>query len=71
MIRNVPTEQVGSIDMDPYTGEDFFGDIMRVGDNKSDPQLARAVVDASRETISWLSNSVGLPFWFSFHRQGG
>ncbi|KAJ7288467.1 hypothetical protein C8J57DRAFT_1280363 [Mycena rebaudengoi] len=57
MIRNVPTEQVGSIDMDSYTREDFFGDIMRVGDNKSDPQLAHAVVDASRETISWLSNS--------------
>ncbi|KAJ7147559.1 FAD binding domain-containing protein [Mycena crocata] len=55
--------------MDEYSREDFLGDIMRLGNGKPDRVLAGAVVDASRETISWLANSVGLPFMFSFHRQ--
>ncbi|KAJ7935506.1 hypothetical protein B0H13DRAFT_2226932 [Mycena leptocephala] len=69
IVNNVPTEQAGSIDMDPYTREDFLGDIMRLGNGKPDPVLAGAVVDASRDTIAWLANNVGLPFMFSFHRQ--
>jgi aspartate oxidase len=42
---------------------------MRLGNGKPDPVLAGAVVDASRDTIAWLANNVGLPFMFSFHRQ--
>ncbi|KAJ7696032.1 FAD/NAD(P)-binding domain-containing protein [Mycena rosella] len=67
--NNVSAEQVGSIDMDRYTREDFLRDIMRLGDGKPDPVLAGAVVDASRDTISWLATNVGLPFMFSYHRQ--
>ncbi|KAJ6557348.1 FAD binding domain-containing protein [Mycena vulgaris] len=69
IVNNVSTEQAGSIDMDPYSREDFLGDIMRLGDGKPDPVLAGTVVDASRDTISWLATSIGLPFSLSFHRQ--
>ncbi|KAJ7071843.1 FAD binding domain-containing protein [Mycena belliarum] len=69
IVNNVSAEQVASIDMDKYTCEDFQGDIMRLGDGKPDPDLAGAVADASRDTITWLADSVGLPFMLSFHRQ--
>ncbi|KAJ7645487.1 FAD binding domain-containing protein [Mycena polygramma] len=69
IVNNVSAEQADSIDMDPYSREDFLGDIMRLGNGKPDPILAGAVVDASRETITWLANDVGLPFMFSFNRQ--
>lgn len=69
IVNNVSAEQAGSIDMDPYTLHDFLGDIMRLGDGKPDPVLAHAVVNASRDTITWLATEVGLPFMFSFHRQ--
>ncbi|KAF8208790.1 FAD/NAD(P)-binding domain-containing protein [Mycena galopus ATCC 62051] len=69
IVNNVSAEQAGLIDMDPYTRQEFLGDIMRLGDGMPDPVLAGAVVDASRETISWLATKVGLPFMLSFHRQ--
>ncbi|KAJ7505450.1 hypothetical protein B0H11DRAFT_2340336 [Mycena galericulata] len=69
IVNNVSNEEVTSIDMDGYSREDFLGDIMRLGDGKPDPALAGALVDASRDTISWLATSVGLPFMFAFHRQ--
>ncbi|KAJ7459721.1 hypothetical protein FB451DRAFT_1341569 [Mycena latifolia] len=69
IVNNVSADQVNAIDMDGYTCEDFLGDIMRLGEGRPDPILAGTVVDASRETISWLADSVGLPFMFSFHRQ--
>ncbi|KAJ7163384.1 FAD binding domain-containing protein [Mycena filopes] len=68
-VNNVSAEQAGSIDMDPYSRHDFAGDIMRLGDGKPDPVLAFAVVDASRDTVAWLADKVGIPFMFSFHRQ--
>lgn len=42
---------------------------MRLGNNRPDPILAGAIVDASRDTVAWLAKNVGLPFMFSFHRQ--
>ncbi len=68
-VQNVTAEQVGKIDMEPYTAEDFTTDIMRVGANKPNPSLVKAVVDGSRETIEWLAKSIGIPFVFSFNRQ--
>ncbi|KAJ7644239.1 hypothetical protein FB45DRAFT_897309 [Roridomyces roridus] len=69
IVNNVSKEQAESIDMDEYSHEDFLGDIMRVGEGKPDPVLASAVVNASRETIAWLADRVGIPFMLSFHRQ--
>ncbi|KAF7422643.1 hypothetical protein PC9H_010799 [Pleurotus ostreatus] len=68
-VHNVTAEQVDNIDMEPYTADSFTADIMRVGANKPNPLLVRAVVDGSRETIEWLATSVGVPFVFSFNRQ--
>lgn len=69
LVQNVTAEQVDKIDMEPYTADNFTADIMRVGANKPNPPLVKAVVDGSRETIEWLAQSVGIPFVFSFNRQ--
>jgi precorrin 3B synthase CobZ len=57
------------IDMQPYTSTDFLADLNRVTNNRTDPALARVLVDRSRETTQWLSEHVGVPFRLSFERQ--
>ncbi|PCH39746.1 FAD/NAD(P)-binding domain-containing protein [Wolfiporia cocos MD-104 SS10] len=69
IVRNAPPEVVSTIDMEPYTAEQFTADIMRLGDNRADPAIVRAVVDGSRDAVGWLADQVGVPFTFSFNRQ--
>ncbi|TFK52254.1 FAD/NAD(P)-binding domain-containing protein [Heliocybe sulcata] len=69
VVSNVSPEKADTIDMEPYTKDDFTGDIMRLSNNRSDPDIVRAVVDGSREAIQWLKDYVGIPFILSFHRQ--
>ena len=69
LVTNVSPDAAKNIDMDPYTADDFTRDIMRLGGHRSDPQIVKAVVDGSRDTVGWLWERVGVPFIFSFHRQ--
>ncbi|OSX59966.1 hypothetical protein POSPLADRAFT_1148947 [Postia placenta MAD-698-R-SB12] len=69
IVRNATAEVASTTDMDPYSAEEFTADIMRLGNNQSDPTIVRAVVDGSRDAIGWLAERVHIPFIFSFHRQ--
>ncbi|KAG1848750.1 FAD binding domain-containing protein [Suillus subalutaceus] len=69
IVRNVTPEQASKIDMDPYTVEDFIGDIKRLGQDKPDAKLVRSMVESSREAVEWLARIIGIPFILSFHRQ--
>lgn len=69
IVPNVAPELAATIDMEPYTHEQFIKDIMRLSDGRSDPTLVKALVDDSHDTILWLSKRVGVPFILSFHRQ--
>ncbi|KAF8916963.1 FAD/NAD(P)-binding domain-containing protein [Mucidula mucida] len=69
IVNNVSPDMVARIDMDPYTRDDFIGDIMRLGSGKSDTALVNAVVDNSRSAIEWLARVARVPFMFSFNRQ--
>ncbi|KAG5340207.1 hypothetical protein C0989_002609 [Termitomyces sp. Mn162] len=70
IVKNVPSpEAIERIDMEPYTREHFVGDIMRLGNGRSDPALVDTLVDNSRAAITWLAKSVQVPFAFSFNRQ--
>ena len=42
----------------PYTREDFHGDLMRVTSGQTDPVLSRVLVDNSKDTVFWM-NRVG------------
>ncbi|KAI7879456.1 fumarate reductase flavoprotein subunit [Lichtheimia hyalospora FSU 10163] len=68
ILHNVDAETVKLIDMEPYTREQFYNDVMRVSGGRSDPALANVLVDESRDTIDWL-NKVGIQFRLSFNRQ--
>ena len=38
----------------PYTRDDFHGDLMRVTSGQTDPVLSRVLVDHSKETVFWM-----------------
>jgi tricarballylate dehydrogenase len=38
----------------PYTREDFHGDLMRVTSGQTDPVLSRVLVDNSKDTVFWM-----------------
>ncbi|EJU01020.1 fumarate reductase flavo protein subunit [Dacryopinax primogenitus] len=69
LVNNVPPEMRDKIDLDPYTSANYTNDIMRLGQNRSDPALVKALVDDSRDVIGWLKEHVGVRFMLSFHRQ--
>ncbi|KDQ62558.1 hypothetical protein JAAARDRAFT_122325 [Jaapia argillacea MUCL 33604] len=69
IVNNVSPELASSIDMDPYTADQFTWDIMRLGESRSDPNLVKALVDGSRDAVRWLAEYVRVPFTFSFNRQ--
>ena len=69
IVSNVDPKLAATIDMEPYTHEQFTKDIMRLSDGRSDPALVKALVDNSHDTILWLAKRVKIPFILSFHRQ--
>jgi len=69
IVPNVDPKLVATIDMEPYTHEQFINDIMRLSDGRSDPALVKALVGSSHDTVLWLSKRVEIPFVLSFHRQ--
>lgn len=68
ILHNVDPETAKLIDMEPYTHEQFYNDVMRVSGGRADPGLADVLVNQSRDTIDWLSK-VGIQFRLSFNRQ--
>ena len=69
VVQGVDPELAPTIDMEPYTHEQFTEDVMRLSDGRSDPALVEALVGGSRDAILWLSNRVKIPLILSFHRQ--
>jgi len=67
LVGNVDQETAQRIDMQEYSREDFWGDLMRVTSGRADPELGRVLVDESRETVRWLA-SQGIKFQLSFNR---
>jgi succinate dehydrogenase/fumarate reductase flavoprotein subunit len=68
IIRNVDTETARIIDLDPYTKDDFLGDMERITHGRYDRDLGRTLVEESSEVVKWLAGA-GLGFQLSFNRQ--
>jgi succinate dehydrogenase/fumarate reductase flavoprotein subunit len=66
-VQPVAEETARKIDMQAYTAEDFWDDLMRVTEGRADKELGRVLVGESRETIGWLA-SKGIKFQLSFNR---
>ncbi|GBE82988.1 FAD/NAD(P)-binding domain-containing protein [Sparassis crispa] len=69
IVQNVSEEVATTIDIEPYSAEEFIGDIMRLGDNQSDPAIVQAVVEGSSDAVQWLADSIQVPFTLAFNRQ--
>ena len=69
IVPDVGPELAATIDMEPYTHEQFTKDIMRLSGERSDPAMVKALVGCSYDTVLWLSQRVKIPFVLSFHRQ--
>ncbi|KAG9315937.1 hypothetical protein JVU11DRAFT_3589 [Chiua virens] len=69
ILTNVTPDQAKTIDVAPYTADEFVADIMRLGENKPNAGLVQTMVAHSREAIQWLAETVRVPFILAFHRQ--
>lgn len=52
----------------PYTKEDYLGDLEKVTQGKTDPELAAVLVEEARPTVEWLT-SLGLKYRLMYERQ--
>lgn len=43
--------------IEPYTREDYHGDLMRVTSGRTDPVLSRILVDRSKDTVFWMNQT--------------
>lgn len=48
-------------DVEPYTKDDFWGDLLRVTAGKTDRALATILIDNSYDTIRWMHEYGGIP----------
>ena len=62
-----PTEEA-AVDVGSYPQDQFYGDIMRVTQGLSDPELAQILVSRSLPAMQWL-RSKGVRFVLSYGRQ--
>ncbi len=55
LVGDVEDELPGFFDsVEPYTKSDFWDDLKRVTAGKTDPDLARVLIDNSYATIRWM-----------------
>jgi precorrin 3B synthase CobZ len=68
IVSNVPPDLVDKIDVTAYTEDDFMGDLERVTNGRTHPELARELVRESNAATKWLAKN-GVDFQLSFNRQ--
>ncbi len=61
-------DEVAISDFGAYTEGDFFDDMGRITQYRTDPELCEILVTRSREAILWLRDQ-GVPFFPNFGRQ--
>ena len=61
-------DEIAMTDFGTYTRDDFFADMERITQFRSDPDMAALLIDRSLETLIWL-RSHGVRFVPSYQRQ--
>src|SRR5699024_7839016 len=56
IIPSITDDEASKIVMKEYDEKDYYGDLMRFTNNKSEPNLARQLVYKSYETVEWMRN---------------
>lgn len=68
IIPDITDEEAEKIVMPEYTQSDFYEDLMRVTEGRSDPTLANQIISKSYETISWMCDH-GIRFELNYENQ--
>src|SRR2546430_6914161 len=54
LVGDLSAEEQASMEVDPYTEEQFYDDLMRVTEDCADPDLAMQLVRESLPTVRWM-----------------
>ena len=54
LVGDLSNEEKASMEVDPYTPEQFYDDLMRVTEECSDPDMAMLLVSESLPTVRWM-----------------
>ena len=57
LLPHVPDSEFEKIDIEPYTRDDFYADLMRVTRGRAVPELAEMLVNESQPTVKWMRES--------------
>ncbi len=68
IMPDLSDEEARSLTIDPYPEEQFYDDLMRVTENRSDPDLAHHLIWRSKATVMWMRTQ-GIRWIFMFGRQ--
>jgi tricarballylate dehydrogenase len=68
LIGDLSDQEAASMEVDPYTEDAFYDDLMRVTEDLADPDLALTLVRESQATVRWMRDR-GVRFIPMFGRQ--
>jgi tricarballylate dehydrogenase len=68
IVGDLSDEEAASMEVDPYTEDAYYDDIMRVTEDCADPDLTLQLVRRSQETVRWMK-SQGIRWIPMFGRQ--
>ncbi len=54
VLVDLTDEEAAAVDVPPYTSDQFLGDLMRLTEGLSDPDLADVLIRGSRPTVVWM-----------------
>jgi tricarballylate dehydrogenase len=68
LVGDLSAEEIASMEVDPYTEDQFYDDLMRVTEDLADPDLAMLLVRESQPTVRWMKD-MGIRWIPMFGRQ--
>ncbi|WP_203137064.1 FAD-dependent tricarballylate dehydrogenase TcuA [Microbacterium sp. JZ31] len=63
-----PDERHGATIVPPYSSDEYLADLVKVTDGRTDPDMARVLVDEAAEAVRWL-HGLGLKYRLMYERQ--
>jgi tricarballylate dehydrogenase len=61
------TEEERSLEIPPYTAQEFYNDWKRITEGMADPELVELVIGHSREVIKWAAKKQGIKMELAGH----
>jgi hypothetical protein len=68
LVEPIGDDEAASTELPPYTADDFRGDMRRVTEGRTDPELLEILVGDSRDSLGWL-RELGVRLRLMYDRQ--